>query len=82
MGLISRIGKAFPRPGYPVLHGSSEVGHVTSGTVGPSVGVPIAMAYVPADLAARGTELVVDCRGREFPATVVALPFYTKGSRK
>jgi aminomethyltransferase len=75
-------GKAFPRPGYPVLHGESEVGHITSGTVGPSVGAPIAMAYVPTDMAARGTELMVDCRGRQFPATVVALPFYTEGSRK
>ena len=75
-------GKAFPRPGYPVLHGESEVGHVTSGTVGPSVGIPIAMAYVPADLGGKGTELIVDCRGREVGATVVGLPFYTQGSRK
>jgi len=75
-------GKAFPRPGYTVLHGETEVGQVTSGTVGPSVGIPIAMAYVPADLGAKGTDLVVDCRGREVEATVVGLPFYTTGSRK
>ena len=75
-------GKAFPRPGYPVLRGDAEVGQVTSGTVGPSVGVPIAMAYVPTDLAGKGSELIVDCRGREVEATVVGLPFYTQGSRK
>ncbi len=75
-------GRAFPRPGYPVLHGEAEVGQVTSGTVGPSVGVPIAMAYVPNDLAGRGSELIVECRGRKVEATVVRLPFYTEGSRK
>jgi len=75
-------GQAFPRPGYPVLRGDAEIGQVTSGTVGPSVGVPIAMAYVPTELAGKGSELIVDCRGREVEATVVGLPFYTRGSRK
>jgi len=75
-------GRVFPRQGYPVLDGDAEVGVVTSGTVGPSVGEPIAMAYVPVELSERGTSLSVECRGRVATATVVDLPFYKDGSRK
>lgn len=75
-------GRVFPRHGYPVMHGDAEVGIVTSGTVGPSVGEPIAMAYVPTELSEKGSQLSVDCRGRIAAATVVKLPFYKGGSRK
>lgn len=75
-------GRAFPRQGYRVVHGEIEVGKVTSGTVGPSVGVPIALAYVPSELSEIGTCLNVDCRGHLADATVVRLPFYKEGSRK
>ena len=75
-------GKVFPRQGYPIHHEGEEVGVVTSGTVGPSVGEPIALGYVRADLAGRGTALSVDCRGRMAGAEIVALPFYAEGSRK
>ncbi len=74
--------RSFPRHGYPVIHEDAEVGQVTSGTVGPSVGVPIALAYVPPELGEKGTELVVDCRGRPAETRVVSLPFYKEGSRK
>jgi aminomethyltransferase len=51
------------------------VGRVTSGTVGPSVGQPIAMAYLPATLAAPGTIVHADVRGKRQPMRVVTLPF-------
>ncbi len=53
----------------------TAVGRVTSGTVGPSVGQPIAMAYVPAVLAAPGTVVHADVRGKRQPMRVVPLPF-------
>ncbi len=51
------------------------LGRVTSGTVGPSVGQPIAMAYLPAALAVPGTIVHADVRGKRQPMRVVTLPF-------
>jgi aminomethyltransferase len=48
---------------------------VTSGGFGPSVGAPVAMGYVPADLAAPGTPLFGELRGKRLPLTVAPLPF-------
>ena len=53
----------------------SAIGRVTSGTVGPSVGQPIAMAYVPAALAAPGTVVHADVRGKRQPLRVSPMPF-------
>ncbi|MFO7769378.1 MAG: glycine cleavage system aminomethyltransferase GcvT [bacterium] len=75
-------GRVFPRSGYPIMEGEKEIGMVTSGTVGPSTGTPIALGYVSTDRAETGTSLTVDCRGREARATVVELPFYREGSRR
>ncbi|MFN8892926.1 MAG: glycine cleavage T C-terminal barrel domain-containing protein, partial [Betaproteobacteria bacterium] len=64
------------REGTPVF---DEAGHpagtVCSGTLGPSVNRCIAMAYVPAALAAPGTALQAEVRGRRVPMTVAAMPF-------
>jgi aminomethyltransferase len=73
-------GRAFPRPGYRVLSGGEQVGVLTSGTLSPSLGEGIALAYVPSDLAAAGTELEVDVRGKGVAARVERPPFYTQGS--
>jgi len=62
------------RQGNPVVGG----GEVTSGTIGPSLGVGIGMAYVPAEHAAPGTALEIDVRGRQRPAEVRTKPLYTK----
>jgi aminomethyltransferase len=51
------------------------IGRVTSGTIGPSVGKPIALAYVPTALAAPGTKLDAEVRGKRQPMRVVPLPF-------
>jgi aminomethyltransferase len=73
-------GRGFPRPGYEIRSGDAVVGTVTSGTVSPTLGVGIAMGYVPAELAAPGTALTIDVRGRPLAAEVRRPPFYTEGS--
>ncbi len=55
-------------------------GEVTSGTVSPTLGTSIAMAYVDAALAEPGTRLAVPFSGRPCVATVVPMPFYKPGS--
>ncbi len=69
--------RGVPRTGYPVLDGAgATVGEVTSGVLSPSLGVPLALALVPASLAAPGTSVAVGIRGRALAAEVVPTPFY------
>jgi len=91
VGLVMK-SRRVPRHGYPVVLGavtdvvgsvvvgSVVVGTVTSGGPSPSVGAPIAMAYVAAD-AATGP-LSIDVRGRAEPASVTELPFYDRRKRR
>jgi aminomethyltransferase len=71
-----------PRHGYQVLWDGQPRGTVTSGAPSPTLGVPIAMAYLDpgtARLAAEetaGTRLAVDIRGSAEPARLTDLPFY------
>jgi len=64
------------RDGFPVLAGGSQVATVTSGGFAPSLAKSIAMAYLPSDLSAPGSELEIDIRGKRRRAVVVATPFY------
>jgi aminomethyltransferase len=77
VGLIAD-GRRAARHGYPVLDGETQVGTVTSGALSPTLGHPIAMAYVPPSLTEPGTKLAVDIRGKAMPVSVVALPFYKR----
>ncbi|MDQ0940592.1 glycine cleavage system aminomethyltransferase GcvT [Streptomyces sp. V1I1] len=78
VGLIAE-GRRVPRAGYQVLVGGQVIGEVTSGAPSPTLGKPIAIAYVDAAHAAPGTEGVgVDIRGAHEPYEVVALPFYKR----
>lgn len=70
--------KRVPRQGYAVLKDGAPVGAITSGTLSPTLGVPIGMAYVPSTLSEVGTALQVDVRGSVCTAEVVALPFYKR----
>jgi aminomethyltransferase len=66
------------RGGAPVFAREDDadpVGAVTSGAFGPSLGGPMAMGYVPNRLAAEGTRLFAEVRGRKLPVTVSAMPF-------
>jgi aminomethyltransferase len=74
-------GRRVPRHDMPVEKDGRAVGRVTSGTFGPSLGHPIAMAYVETALAAKDTPLEVVAGGTRLPARVVRPPFYTQGSR-
>ncbi len=76
------LERGFPRPGYPLTNGDQDVGVVTSGVVGPSVGVGIGMGYVPARLAGKDTEIGVRIRNKVIPARVQRPPFYKDGSIK
>ncbi len=77
IGLILE-GKRAAREGTPVLHGDTQIGEVTSGTFSPTLEKPIAMAYVHRDHAELGNALSVDLRGKKIPATISALPFYSR----
>lgn len=71
-------GKRIAREGSPVMAGGKEVGRVTSGTLSPTLGKSIAMAYLDAAQSAAGTKVDVDIRGKAEPARVVPLPFYKR----
>ncbi len=71
-------GRTIARAGCAVLHQGEPVGRVTSGTFGPWVQRSIALAYLPAALAAPGTRLAVQVRAGAVPAEVVRLPFYRR----
>jgi aminomethyltransferase len=53
----------------------SPIGEVTSGSFGPSVDGPVAMGYVPTDLAKAGTRVYAEVRGKFLPVVVTELPF-------
>jgi len=67
--------RGIPRHGHPVRFSGKEAGHVTSGTMSPSLRVGIALASVDKTASAVGTPLDVDIRGTSHPAHVVKLPF-------
>jgi len=77
VGLVMR-DEAIARHGYPVLVDGSEAGVVTSGTLSPTLGERIAMAYLPAAEAALGASAEVLIRDRRHPAEQVKLPFYRR----
>jgi aminomethyltransferase len=78
---LQMAGKNIARHDYPVIFEGREVGKVTSGTLSPTLSIPVALAYVPADLASIGQSLEVEIRGKTYPATVVKKPFYRSPHR-
>ncbi|MGF1794160.1 glycine cleavage system aminomethyltransferase GcvT [Photobacterium profundum] len=75
VGLLGH-SKAPVREGSKLFDANdNEVGIVTSGTFGPSKGMPVAMAYVQTGLAVIGTELFAEVRGKKLPMTVEKMPF-------
>ena len=77
VGLVME-GRGIARHGYPVHAEERRTGVVTSGTQSPTLGSPIAMAYVAPGDAEPGTILEVEIRDQRVPARVVPLPFYER----
>ena len=78
-------GRRAARGGYEVFAGEGEkaIGAVTSGALSPTLGHPVALAYVAksavsSGAAAEGATVEVDIRGKRFEYKVVALPFYSR----
>jgi aminomethyltransferase len=70
----------FPRHGYPVFYNGAPSGVVCSGTMSPTLGIPIGTAYLPIEGAKEGTTFEVEIRGKRVPATVTKPPFYKHAS--
>jgi aminomethyltransferase len=74
--------RAFPRHGYPVFYEGAQSGEVRSGTMSPSLGIPIGTCYLPTGGAKEGSAFEIEIRGKRVPATVVKPPFYKEASHK
>lgn len=72
---VKATGRGIPRHGYALYKGDEEVTKLTSGTMSPTLRQGIAMAYLPPDLAAPGTELAFDLRGNRVACQVTETPF-------
>lgn len=78
VGLTSE-GRRAARSGAPLFDAAgNEVGEVTSGQPSPTLGHPIALAYLDREFAESGTDLEVDIRGKRYPFTVAQTPFYKR----
>jgi len=76
---LAAEGKRAGRADYAVVDADgTEVGIVTSGALSPTLGHPIAMAYVDPAVSKVGTPLFLDVRGTKVPASVIPLPFYKR----
>jgi aminomethyltransferase len=74
--------RVFPRHGYPVYFGDAASGVVCSGTMSPTLNIPIGTCYLPVAGAREGSTLEIDIRGKRVPASVVKMPFYKNASHK
>ncbi|HET7275685.1 MAG TPA: glycine cleavage system aminomethyltransferase GcvT [Longimicrobiaceae bacterium] len=76
------LDRGFPRRGYEVRMNGEPVGQVTSGTLSPSLGIGVGLAYLPPEAAIAGTRIELMIRNQAVPAEVVRPPFYTEGSAR
>lgn len=78
VGLVAE-GRRAGRAGYAVVTEEGGVlGEITSGALSPTLGHPIAMAFIDPSSAEAGSAVFLDVRGTKIPATVTALPFYRR----
>jgi aminomethyltransferase len=75
---LKGAGRRAGRSHYPVLKDGETIGEVTSGQPSPTLGYPVALAYVDVEHAEPGTRVDVDLRGKPEPFDVVELPFYKR----
>jgi aminomethyltransferase len=76
------LDKSIAREHYPIFRAGKKVGEVTSGSLGPTVGVGIGLGYVAAPHADPGTALEIEVHGRKAPAEAVKLPFVASNHKK
>ncbi len=75
VGLVG-LERSPVREGTPLMDDAHQpIGRVTSGTLGPTVQKPIAMAYLPTDKSASGTQVFAEVRGKALPMVVTPMPF-------
>ncbi len=71
------VDKGIPRHEYEISDAQgNKIGEVTSGTMGPSVKIPVGMGYVPSALSKEGSEIHIKIRDKILRAKVVKFPFY------
>lgn len=80
VGFVLDDKRSIARHGYGVVYQGAPSGEVRSGTMSPSLGIPIGTCYLPTAAAKEGTALEIDIRGKRVPATVAKTPFYKEGS--
>ncbi|MDA9813464.1 glycine cleavage system aminomethyltransferase GcvT [Candidatus Pelagibacter sp.] len=76
---IKPEGRLIAREKTKIYNESEEmIGEVTSGTFGPSVNGPIAMGFVDQIFSKKDTRILLEVRGKKYPANICGLPFYKK----
>jgi aminomethyltransferase len=80
VGFVLDDKRSIARHGYGVVYQGAPSGEVRSGTMSPTLGIPIGTCYLPTAGAKEGTGLEIDIRGKRVPATVVKTPFYKEAS--
>ncbi|WP_439902512.1 glycine cleavage system aminomethyltransferase GcvT [Microbacterium azadirachtae] len=76
---LAAEGRRAGRAEYAVVtEDGTAVGEITSGALSPTLGHPIAMAFVDPDVASGSVPLFLDVRGTKIPASITALPFYRR----
>lgn len=78
IGIALPESKRAPREGYTLYQGEQTVGQVTSGSLSPTLGYPIGMAYVDLPIFDPDLNTEVDIRGQRFKIELVKLPFYRR----
>jgi aminomethyltransferase len=76
---LEAVERGIPRDGYPVTGpDGNRIGYVTSGSPAPFLKKNIALAYVPVEYSAEGSELGVECRNSIIQCKIVPIPFYKR----
>jgi aminomethyltransferase len=75
-------GRGIMRGHCDIFRQNDRVGTITSGGYSPTLGVSIGMGFVPPELAAEGTQLTVDVRGKPLEVRVVPRPFYKRPKKE
>lgn len=75
---ITSEEKVLPRHGYEIFNNGNKIGTVTSGTLSPVLGKPIAMGYVAKDFSDIDSEVTIKIRKKDVIGKIVSLPFISR----